>query len=1132
LAYKTSFSPRWHHNESDTVNLASDVRASIEAAAAAAIASIKSAAEIGNPQLLADDAIDHVANAAESTGIDFTAAGSGRGASGTVTFTDAADHQAVDVAGNGSHTAGLSDGTMKSLLQASDGAGHSTTGTGNSGSLDADGGVSPTLSVNALNPTQVVSAGGTLELSSPYSGTISFAGASGTLKIDNSASFTGKIAGQLAIGDVIDLANITAGVNAKISYSGNNSPGTLTVSDGTHSANIALEGNYSLANFTVSSDGHGGTLVVDPPVLPAGVTLQQIDGGPNYYANNGSTYAAAAGWDNPNFFPIGPWLDMLVTQSDADRWHDLGWNTAFVLTANSNISIAGTNGISVIQDGSGPLLPGSGAETVGLLSADENWNAAVNSVNTEANGIQDHRFWWLQTTWTVENYGDIGGVPMAQIMSQPLTTPNGTTRHFDTLTSDIYWFTGGHYTANDAADNDVSNAGGLIYSLGRNMTADEAARGSNYGDMVDILRSYQTADPAPIAQFIEDGDPGSAGTNADYITPPELNWATWSSIIHGAREIIYFNHTFAGNDQSDDNVAQPFYQTVQPGQTISIYGQIKATDALIEQLAPVINSPFAMNYATVSGPHYSYGTLDLTLGGLEVMAKDDNGQFYIFADTRDSETATNIPATFTIADKNATSVTVVNENRTIPVVNGVFSDTFATAATVHIYEVNDSGVAPPPPAPAAPANAAGNGSALSAPPDPVIQSPTAVGGQSSSGGQTSSGGQNLLVNGSFESGDYTGWTLGGNYKPLSYGDQTFIVTGAESGNYAAGLGSVGSDGTLSQNVQTTAGQQYTVSFWLANQGAGSDDFTVTWNGQTLLALADKPAQDYTQYSFTVAGTAGTSHLEFDARQDPAYWSLDNVSVVAVGSQPPPAAPTTAASSDGSHSSTATDTASGQTSSASSGFTSTATDAAGNVSATSAAKGVTVDPPASASAVGITDLSENSRDIVTIKGTADAHSQVKIYDGTQSVGTVSTGANGSWSYTSSSAVSNTVHTFTAQELDSTGHVVASSGSAILGSTGSNTLTGTGGNDLFVGNGHNDTFVFAPNFGNEVIMDFRAGGHSHDVIQFSKTVFDSFASVLAHATQTGQDVVISADASDSVTLKNTKLGALNSHDFHFA
>jgi hypothetical protein len=212
------------------------------------------------------------------------------------------------------------------------------------------------------------------------------------------------------------------------------------------------------------------------------------------------------------------------------------------------------------------------------------------------------------------------------------------------------------------------------------------------------------------------------------------------------------------------------------------------------------------------------------------------------------------------------------------------------------------------------------------------------------------------------------------------------------------------------------------------------------------------------------------------------------------------------------------------------FSSTATDAAGNTSAASAVKGVTVagDP----AAVGITNLHENWSDIVTIKGTADAFSQVKVFDGTKSVGIVSTGADGTWSYTSSSAVSNTVHTYTAQELDNSGHVVATSGNAILGSNSSNTLSSTGANNLFVGNGHPDTFVFASNFGNDVINDFRATGRSHDVVQFSKNVFDSFADVLAHATQSGQNVVIADGTGDSLTLKNVKLAALDKHDFHFA
>jgi hypothetical protein len=120
------------------------------------------------------------------------------------------------------------------------------------------------------SPFYTVPTGGYVELGSGNgvsNVTVTFLGSTGTLKIDNASSFKGAIGGQLAIGDVIDLADVTAGHSATIGYTGNNSPGTLTVSDGTHTASIALLGNYSLASFSASSDGHGGTSIVDQPPL-------------------------------------------------------------------------------------------------------------------------------------------------------------------------------------------------------------------------------------------------------------------------------------------------------------------------------------------------------------------------------------------------------------------------------------------------------------------------------------------------------------------------------------------------------------------------------------------------------------------------------------------------------------------------------------------------------------------------------------------------------------------------------------------------------------------------------------------------------------------------------------------------
>jgi hypothetical protein len=92
------------------------------------------------------------------------------------------------------------------------------------------------------------------------------AGSTGTLELFDSQDFTGTIAG-LAPGNHLDLADIAFGAGTTFGYTpnGGNTGGTLTITDGTHTANLALLGSYVSANFAMSSDGNGGTAVVDPP---------------------------------------------------------------------------------------------------------------------------------------------------------------------------------------------------------------------------------------------------------------------------------------------------------------------------------------------------------------------------------------------------------------------------------------------------------------------------------------------------------------------------------------------------------------------------------------------------------------------------------------------------------------------------------------------------------------------------------------------------------------------------------------------------------------------------------------------------------------------------------------------------
>jgi autotransporter passenger strand-loop-strand repeat protein len=67
--------------------------------------------------------------------------------------------------------------------------------------------------------------------------------------------------------DQLDLKDIAfgTGTSATFTPASGGTSGTLTVTDGAHTANIELLGQYTAGQFTATSDNNGGTIISDPP---------------------------------------------------------------------------------------------------------------------------------------------------------------------------------------------------------------------------------------------------------------------------------------------------------------------------------------------------------------------------------------------------------------------------------------------------------------------------------------------------------------------------------------------------------------------------------------------------------------------------------------------------------------------------------------------------------------------------------------------------------------------------------------------------------------------------------------------------------------------------------------------------
>jgi hypothetical protein len=142
---------------------------------------------------------------------------------------------------------------------------------------------------------------------------------------------------------------------------------------------------------------------------------------------------------------------------------------------------------------------------------------------------------------------------------------------------------------------------------------------------------------------------------------------------------------------------------------------------------------------------------------------------------------------------------------------------------------------------------------------------------------------NIVHNGGFEAGSFgstASWTQGGNTSNTGVD-----MDSAHSGSFGAFLGPSESPGSLSQNLSTTAGSIYELSFFMnsgggdsesVNGGFGTVFFQVFWGG-VMIFDTSAPPSSYQQFQFfNLTASGPTTELKFVFQNDPSFFHLDDV----------------------------------------------------------------------------------------------------------------------------------------------------------------------------------------------------------------------------------------------------------------
>jgi hypothetical protein len=145
----------------------------------------------------------------------------------------------------------------------------------------------------------------------------------------------------------------------------------------------------------------------------------------------------------------------------------------------------------------------------------------------------------------------------------------------------------------------------------------------------------------------------------------------------------------------------------------------------------------------------------------------------------------------------------------------------------------------------------------------------------------------LITNGGFETGDFTGWTLSGEYSDVMVLNNLPPHSGTWYAYFSGDYGIA----YITQDIATIPGAHYSLSFCLANGDPDHhvyswNEFLLKWGNSTLADLVDMSEFDYLPSVIDVVAVSTTTALQFGIISNNSYMRLDDVSVVQTSSPVP------------------------------------------------------------------------------------------------------------------------------------------------------------------------------------------------------------------------------------------------------